>query len=280
MNSDGEKEIFEYVDNQGYISTSTGEKYVPANRNSGDEMFLMYPDATDKTSNKMEVQTNGSTSKDILVKKQEVEIGDNKKSNPLSRILVRATGNPNIGKFGCSRRTENATCIYNEGTGNKNHHGVDLMAQVGAEAFSMYDGRIIEIRNSNFEIRTEQFKNRNLDVYGKVTSASNKGRDGCHYAEGSFGKQIIVEYKSRKGWIGIDGENYKTIYVLYGHLNRVIKTSGVIKSGEKIAECGCSGNAASLDEGDHHIHLEASTSASDFIMGKKRKINIETLIMK
>ena len=107
-----------------------------------------------------------------------------------------------------------------------------------------------------------------------------KTSNGCQYVESSFGKQLIVEYEITKGVKGIDGKTYKKIYVLYGHLNTVLKSSGTVKSGEKIAECGCSGNAASLDEGDHHIHLEASTSANDFIMGKKRKINIETLIMK
>jgi hypothetical protein len=70
-----------------------------------------------------------------------------------------------------------------------------------------------------------------------------KTSNGCQYVESSFGKQLIVEYEITKGVKGIDGKTYKKIYVLYGHLNTVIKLSGTVKSGEKIAECGCSGNA-------------------------------------
>lgn len=106
-----------------------------------------------------------------------------------------------------------------------------------------------------------------------------KTSNGCQYVESSFGKQLIVEYEITKGVKGIDGKTYKKIYVLYGHLNTVLKSSGTVKSGEKIAECGCSGNAASLDENDHHIHMEASTSVDDFTLGVKRKIDIEQLIL-
>jgi murein DD-endopeptidase MepM/ murein hydrolase activator NlpD len=238
-------------------------------------MFLMYPDATDKTSNKMEVQTNGSTSKDILVKKQEVGGVENKYSNPLSSLRIRTSNtNSNLGKFGCWRNGGSG-CSYPKGNGNKNHHGIDLMATAGTSAFSMYNGKVVEVRNNNFKPRNEQFKNKNLDVNGENT----KGINGCHYAEGSFGKQLIVEYEITKGVKGIDGKIYKKIYVLYGHLNTVLKLSGTVKSGEKIAECGCSGNAASLDENDHHIHMEASTSVDDFTLGVKRKIDIEQLIL-
>jgi hypothetical protein len=107
-----------------------------------------------------------------------------------------------------------------------------------------------------------------------------KTSNGCQYVESSFGKQLIVEYQIPNGVKGIDGKIYKKIYVLYGHLNSITKASGFIISGEKIAECGCSGNAASLQGNDHHIHMEASTSASDFSFGVQRKIDIEDLIFK
>jgi murein DD-endopeptidase MepM/ murein hydrolase activator NlpD len=237
-------------------------------------MFLMYPDATDKTSNKMEVQTNGSTSKDILVKKQEVGRNENQKSNPLANLSVYSTSNnPVIGKFGCTRNGGTG-CFYSIATGNKNHHGLDLLAVVGTPVKSIYNGRIVDVKGEGFKPRNQKYINQLYDVDGQKL----KGINGCHYAKDSYGKQLIVEYFVPQGIKGIDGKTITKFYVMYGHLDSIVKTSGEVKTGEKIGECGCSGNAASLPEVEHHVHIEASTSSSDFVPGIKRKINIENLI--
>ncbi len=156
---------------------------------------------------------------------------------------------------------------------------MDLLAVVGTPVKSIYNGKIVDVKGEGFKPRNQKYINQLYNVDGsKYDKYESPGKNGCHYAKDSYGKQLIVEYFVPQGIKGIDGKTITKFYVLYGHLDSIVKTSGEVKTGEKIGECGCSGNAASLPEVEHHVHMEASTSRSDFVPSIKRKINIENLI--
>ena len=123
------------------------------------------------------------------------------------------------GTFGCTRKELTETC--GGVRGNKKHDGLDVKAAVNTNTFSMYDGKVSDIRNS-----------------------FSPGE----YKDGSYGNYILVTTK-------INGE---TVYIKYNHLNEVhVKKGDIIKAGDIIGLNGNTGNANPPDDKIvPHIHLQ------------------------
>jgi hypothetical protein len=89
-----------------------------------------------------------------------------------------------------------------------------------------------------------------------------------------------MEYEFEEGIKGIDGQIYHKIFVKYCHLNEVdsnIAIGSEIKAGKLLGTCGCSGNAAAIDEDEFHLHIESNTINSFDLSTGARKINPEIL---
>ena len=123
------------------------------------------------------------------------------------------------GTFGCTRKDYTQTC--GGVRGNKKHDGLDVKAAINTNTFSMYDGKVSDIRNS-FAPGEYQF--------------------------GSYGNFILVTTK-------INGE---TVFIKYNHLNEAhVKKGDIIKAGDIIGLNGNTGNANPPDDKiEPHIHLQ------------------------
>lgn len=139
------------------------------------------------------------------------------------------------GTFGCTRKDWEETCGGVKG--DKYHSGLDVKAEVNTNTFSMYDGKVSDIRNS---FAPGEYKRKSLGNY------------------------ILVTTK-------INGE---TVFIKYNHLNEVhVKIGDRIKAGDIIGLNGNTGNAAD-DDIIPHIHLQVfntkwkSINPSDFLTTK------------
>jgi len=122
------------------------------------------------------------------------------------------------GTFGCTRKDWEKTCGGVKG--DKKHDGLDIKAEVNTNTFSMYDGKVSDIRNS--------------------FAPGEPKKD-------SYGNYILVTTK-------INGE---TVFIKYNHLNEVnVKIGDIIKAGDVIGLNGNTGNAANDDDIVPHIHLQ------------------------
>jgi len=122
------------------------------------------------------------------------------------------------GTFGCTRKAWDETCGGVKG--DKYHSGLDIKAEVNTNTFSMYDGKVSDIRNS-------------------FSPGEPKKK--------SYGNYILVTTK-------INGE---TVFIKYNHLNQVnVKKGDIIKAGDVIGLNGNTGNAAIDDDIIPHIHLQ------------------------
>ena len=122
------------------------------------------------------------------------------------------------GTFGCTRKAEEETCGGVKG--DKYHSGLDIKAEVNTNTFSMYDGKVSDIRNS-------------------FSPGGSKSE--------SYGNYILVTTI-------INGE---TVFIKYNHLNKVnVKIGDRIKAGDVIGLNGNTGNAAKDDDIIPHIHLQ------------------------
>ena len=122
------------------------------------------------------------------------------------------------GTFGCTRKAWDETCGGVKG--DKYHSGLDIKAEVNTNTFSMYDGKVSDIRNS-------------------FSPGEPKKK--------SYGNYILVTTK-------INGE---TVFIKYNHLNEVnVKIGDIIKAGDVIGLNGNTGNAAIDDDIIPHIHLQ------------------------
>ena len=123
------------------------------------------------------------------------------------------------GTFGCTRKKIEYTCGGVKG--DKNHDGLDIKAQVNTNTFSMYDGKVADIR----------------DLF-------SPGEYKRHY----LGNYILVTTR-------INGE---TVFIKYNHLNEVhVKIGDRIKAGDIIGLNRNTGNAnPPNDNVTPHIHLQ------------------------
>lgn len=140
------------------------------------------------------------------------------------------------GTFGCTRKDWEETCGGVKG--DRKHSGLDIKAEVNTNTFSMYDGKVSDIRNS---FAPGEYKRKSLGNY------------------------ILVTTK-------INGE---TVFIKYNHLNEVhVKIGDIIKAGDIIGLNGNTGNAAKDDDIVPHIHLQVfntqweSINPLDFITTK------------
>jgi murein DD-endopeptidase MepM/ murein hydrolase activator NlpD len=251
MNAEGEKEIFEYIESQGYISTSTGEKYVPANRNSGDLKFLIFPDANDKSSNVFQAKNEDETDAKppVAVKKQEVE--KDERPGPISDLpaaIAPSNGSTNFrgGTFGCVRmmsvpnpNSENyeqikrfcvrcnncAPLPNNPSSAARYHDGLDISMPFGTPIKAIYGGVIRYVQN-----------------------------DGDHAGLGSY---CMISTKTASG----------SFTIVYGHLSgssfdMSLSNKKVVK-GTRIASTGNTGNIATLINIpviQQHCHLQVKVN--------------------
>ena len=123
------------------------------------------------------------------------------------------------GTFGCTRKAWKETCGGVKG--DKNHDGLDIKAEVNTNTFSMYDGKVADIRD-------------------RFSPGEHK--------ENSYGNFILVTTR-------INGE---TVFIKYNHLNEVhVKIGDRIKAGDIIGLNGNTGNAnPPNDNVTPHIHLQ------------------------
>ena len=140
--------------------------------------------------------------------------------NPVNVVTVAPTPVSGLkgGTYGCARQGDN-DC--RDGIYDKWHDGIDIKSRRGAPLFSMYDGQVIDQRNS---FLPGQYKANSFGNFVSVRSIL------------SGGNEIILKYN---------------------HLERVITRNGRrVKSGDIIALTGNTGNAAS-PEVIPHIHIQA-----------------------
>jgi murein DD-endopeptidase MepM/ murein hydrolase activator NlpD len=186
----------------------------------------------------------------------------------LNPTLRKNSTNSNVGMFGCPRTVSDATCSYDDYPklvmGNKSHHGLDILAEVGTELKSMYNGKVVDFDNT----------------WAKKKESKNEDDNGCDYDANAFGNYVILKYELKEGITGIDGKKYNTIYAKFCHLDEVdnnIKKDADIKAGELLGTCGCSGNAGALKNVEFHLHLETNATNSFNTSTGARKINPESL---
>jgi hypothetical protein len=148
------------------------------------------------------------------------------------RIVHTNTAPNSGGMFGCSREgsgCEQSTIplLPKYGDNKKVHDGIDLYADLNTDVFSMYDGEIVFIEK---------------------TVPQNMEGD-----KGALGNRILIKSIAKQ-----HGKNSNTIYIMYGHLNEVVKNIQVgdlIKQGQKIGVTGKTGNASNIDAWRYHVHL-------------------------
>lgn len=135
-------------------------------------------------------------------------------------IVSSGTSGKKGGTFGCTRKDKKEKCGGVKGL--KGHEGLDLKAAPNSNVFSMYDGKVVNLRDS---------------------FAPGK------YKKDSKGNFILVSYR-------INGE---TIYVQYNHLNKVSITKGqIVKAGDIIGLSGTTGNVTKKIT--PHVHIEVYNS--------------------
>ncbi len=135
-------------------------------------------------------------------------------------IVSSGTSGKKGGTFGCTRK--NAKEICGGVKGLKGHEGLDLKAAPNSKVFSMYDGKVVNLRDS---------------------FAAGK------YKFNSKGNFVLVRYQ-------VNGE---TIYVQYNHLNKVSVTKGqLVKAGDIIGLSGTTGNVP--EDVTPHVHIEVYNS--------------------
>ena len=142
------------------------------------------------------------------------------KGDPVANVEIASSGKSGKkgGTFGCTRKDSRVTCGGIKG--DRKHSGLDVKAAINTNTFSMYDGKVSDIRNS---FSPGQYKN------------------------GSLGNYILVTTR-------INGE---TVFIKYNHLNEVnVKIGDIIKAGDVIGLNGNTGNAAIDDDIIPHIHLQ------------------------
>ncbi|NMB92367.1 MAG: M23 family metallopeptidase, partial [Parcubacteria group bacterium] len=154
--------------------------------------------------------------------------------NPLiEMIIVHNNSAPTSGgMFGCSRvgnGCEQTTIPNLPKYDNKKkvHDGIDLYAPLNTDVFAMYDGEIVFIEN-----RVPQ-------------------NEQCTF--GALGNRIIIKHTSTQ-----HKKNNNTIYVMFGHLNKVdknIQPGTKVKQGQKIGISGKTGNAFDIEAWRYHVHL-------------------------
>jgi murein DD-endopeptidase MepM/ murein hydrolase activator NlpD len=104
---------------------------------------------------------------------------------------------------------------------------LDLKAAPNSNVFSMYDGKVVNLRNS-------------------FTPGT--------YKEDSKGNFVLIKYQ-------YDGE---TIYVQYNHLNKVTVTKGqLVKTGDIIGLSGTTGNVPK--DVTPHVHIEVYNSKWEMV---------------
>lgn len=137
--------------------------------------------------------------------------------------------------------------VRNEGT--RLHQGIDFLAALGTEVFSMYDGKIVRIVSN---------------APAGVTNTPSK----------AFGNQIYIECKVNNPKTGAP----ETIYIQYAHLQygnpvAINPATGepfivgdFVKAGQLIGYTGRTGNAWNIAEYRYHLHLGVRTALwGDFI---------------
>jgi len=159
--------------------------------------------------------------------------------NPVANVEIPSPGKSGKkgGTFGCTRKDSRETCGGIKG--DRKHSGLDIKAEVNTNTFSMYDGKVSDIRNS---FSPGQYKKGSLGNYIQVTTI-------------------------------INGE---TVFIKYNHLNQVnVKKGDIIKAGDVIGLNGNTGNANPLQGSViPHIHLQVfntqweSINPLDFITTK------------
>ena len=141
--------------------------------------------------------------------------------DPVANVEIPSPGKSGKkgGTFGCTRKDWRVTCGGIKG--DRKHSGVDVKAKVNTNTFSMYDGKVSDIRNS---FSPGQYKKESLGNYILVTTI-------------------------------INGE---TVFIKYNHLNQVnVEKGDIIKAGDIIGLNGNTGNANPPEGGViPHIHLQ------------------------
>ena len=145
----------------------------------------------------------------------------------------------------------------------KSHHGLDILAAVGTELKSMYKGEVVDVIKS----------------YEKKKDSGS--HFGCDYNASSFGNIVVLKYEFKDGILGIDGQQYNTVYAKFCHLDEVdttIEVGEIVEVGDRLGTCGCSGNAGGVDSVEEfHLHLETNTINSFSTSTGARKLNPESL---
>lgn len=141
--------------------------------------------------------------------------------DPVANVEIASSGKSGKkgGTFGCTRKDSRVTCGGIKG--DRKHSGLDVKAAINTNTFSMYDGKVSDIRNS---FSPGQYKNGSLGNYIQVTTR-------------------------------INGE---TVFIKYNHLNQVnVKKGDIIKAGDVIGLNGNTGNANPPDDDIiPHIHFQ------------------------
>ena len=156
------------------------------------------------------------------------------------------------------------------------HDGVDFTATVGTSVHSMYNATVINVGGNDFDSRNADFISKDIDSKGNPTSSVSHGRNGCDYEANSYGKTMTLEVtipQNEPAIKTLNGGETRHFYIFYAHLNEVFVSSGQVTRGQVISTTGCSGNAASGEEAEHHLHMETSTLQTSFESTTARDID-------
>jgi hypothetical protein len=253
LNAEGEKLIYEYTEGQGYLDASSGEKYTPPARNTGDLKFLVVADDKDKRSNIFQTKNeDDSDAKPAMaVKKGVVGNNTNRFGDPLDNMQIANAGNSGLrgGMYGDTRSS-----------GTQFHGGMDFYAEQNTNLKSIADGVVISIFD---KLKPNEYH-----------SSSNPYSSNY---QGGLGNEIQI-----KSTI-----NGKTIVYRYCHLNQISVSLGdKVTKGQSIGKTGRNGIAglkgANFASNEPHLHLQITVngSSSDPMNYIKSKFNANGIKIK
>lgn len=140
------------------------------------------------------------------------------------KICPSSPSNPAGGTYGCTRNDPNKTC---DGyIGKKKHGGVDIIGNLNDKVFSMYGGKVVNIK---------------------------KTMGSTQYLANSLGNYIEIESV-------INGQTIRIKYCHMGNVN--FEEEDIIPQGTYIGSIGRSGNAAARGV-TTHLHIQSAVKVGD-----------------
>ncbi|WP_284650840.1 M23 family metallopeptidase [Flavobacterium terrisoli] len=148
------------------------------------------------------------------------------------KICPSSPSNPAGGTYGCTRNDPNRTC---DGyVGKKKHGGVDIQGNLNDKVYSMYGGKIVNIRKT---MGATQYQANSLGNYIEVESVVNGQTiriKYCHLGNVNFEEEDIIPQGTNIGTIGRSGNAAAKGVTTHLHIQSTVKIGSTYQASNPI----------------------------------------------